>query len=168
MKFKLLQAIVLFAITYTLNSCSQDNQNYVPPSNLNAIDKNAAYTYSSSEIETMALINDYRVSVGLNPLKQNDYISLKAEEHNEQMITTNVVSHDGFVARSENIMSVLGAKKVAENIAYNYSTSQAALNAWLNSPTHKENLVGDFTHFGISIRLNAEGKKYYTNIFAKI
>jgi uncharacterized protein YkwD len=84
------------------------------------------------------------------------------------MITTNVVSHDGFVARSENIMSVLGAKKVAENIAYNYSTSQAALNAWLNSPTHKENLVGDFTHFGISIRLNAEGKKYYTNIFAKI
>jgi hypothetical protein len=42
------------------------------------------------------------------------------------------------------------------------------INAWLKSPGHKENIVGNFTHFGISIRENTEtGKKYYTNIFAK-
>jgi uncharacterized protein YkwD len=57
---------------------------------------------------------------------------------------------------------------VAENIAYNYSTSNSALIAWLNSPWHKENLDGDYTHFGISISVNPEnGKKYYTNIFMK-
>ena len=37
----------------------------------------------------------------------------------------------------------------------------------LNSAGHKANIEGDFTHFGISIRTNAEGKKYYTNIFVK-
>jgi uncharacterized protein YkwD len=85
------------------------------------------------------------------------------------MITNNVVNHDGFVNRSDNIIKNLGAKTVGENIAFNYSSPQGALNAWLNSPGHKENIVGNYTHFGISIRENpATGKKYYTNIFAKI
>jgi uncharacterized protein YkwD len=65
-------------------------------------------------------------------------------------------------------MDILGAKKVGENIAFNYNTPQAVLDAWLNSPIHKQYIEGDFTHFGISIRLNSEGKKYYTNIFMKI
>jgi uncharacterized protein YkwD len=39
----------------------------------------------------------------------------------------------------------------------------------VNSPGHKENIVGNFTHFGISIRENpVTGKKYYTNILQKI
>jgi uncharacterized protein YkwD len=38
------------------------------------------------------------------------------------------------------------AKTVVENIAYNYSITQAAVNAWLNSPGHKENIAGNYTH----------------------
>jgi uncharacterized protein YkwD len=84
------------------------------------------------------------------------------------MIDNNVVNHDDFVSRSENIMKVLGAKSVAENIAYNYNSPQAVLSAWLKSPSHKQNIEGNFTHFGLAIRINPDGKKYYTNIFAKI
>jgi uncharacterized protein YkwD len=77
------------------------------------------------------------------------------------------VNHNGFVNRSENIIKTLGAKTVGENIAYNYSSPQSAINAWLKSG-HKENIVGNFTHFGISIRENTKtGKKYYTNIYLK-
>jgi uncharacterized protein YkwD len=65
-------------------------------------------------------------------------------------------------------MQVLGAKSVSENIAYNYNSPQAALDAWLKSPSHKANIEGNFTHFGLSIRVSEDGKKYYTNIFAKI
>jgi uncharacterized protein YkwD len=114
------------------------------------------------------LINAYRVSIGLNELQQINHISYKSEEHDNYMITNNVVNHDDFVARSENIMKVLGAKSVSENIAYNYNSPQAALDAWLKSPSHKANIEGNFTHFGLSIRVSAEGKKYYTNIFVKI
>ncbi|KQB39786.1 Allergen V5/Tpx-1 family protein [Flavobacterium aquidurense] len=85
------------------------------------------------------------------------------------MIANNVVDHNDFTSRSNNIMSVLGAKKVGENVAYNYKTSEAAVKAWLESPGHKENIEGDYTHFGLSVTTDSKtGKKYYTNIFVKI
>ena len=82
------------------------------------------------------------------------------------MIKNNLVTHDNFTDRSQNIIEVLGARRVSENIAYNYKTPQAAVEAWLKSVGHKENIKGNFTDFGISIRENPiNGRKYYTNIF---
>lgn len=129
----------------------------------------ASYTYNDSEIESMKLINDYRVSIGLNALQRVNHVSFKCEEHNKYMIANNVVDHNDFTSRSNNIMSVLGAKKVGENVAYNYKTSEAALRAWLDSPGHKANIEGDYTHFGLSVSIDPQtGKKYYTNIFVKM
>ena len=166
MKAKLLRVLLLVAVVYSMNSCSSDSSE--APSSSTATIKVMDYSYDSSELEAMNLINTYRVSVGLNELQQINHISYKSEEHDHYMIRNNVVNHNDFVARSENLISVLGAKRVGENIAYNYNTPQSVVKAWLNSPTHKENLEGDYTHFGISIRTNPDGKKYYTNIFVKI
>ena len=166
MKAKLLRVLLLVAVVYTMNSCSSDSSE--TPSSSTATMKVMDYSYDSSELEAMNLINTYRVSVGLNELQQINHISYKSEEHDHYMIRNNVVNHNDFVARSENLISVLGAKRVGENIAYNYNKPQSVVKAWLNSPTHKENLEGDYTHFGISIRTNPDGKKYYTNIFVKI
>lgn len=104
-----------------MNSYSSDTS--VAPTSSASTQKIVDYTYSVSEIQTMDLINNYRISIGLNPLEKINYISLKSEEHDNYMITNNVVNHDDFVSRSENIMKVLGAKTVGENIAYNYITS---------------------------------------------
>lgn len=126
------------------------------------------YNYTNDELALADVINEYRVSQGMNPLQIINHISYKSEEHNEYMIENNVVSHAYFTERANNIIEVLGAVKVGENIAYNFSTPSSALHAWLNSPGHKANLDGDYTHFGISISINPEtGKKYYTNIFMK-
>lgn len=149
-----------------MNSCSSDSSEDTVSAVSN--EKAMGYSYTPSEIEAMNLINEYRVSIGLNSLEQITHISYKSEEHDNYMIENNVVNHNDFVSRSENIMKVTGAKKVSENIAYNYNTSKAALTAWLNSPGHKANIEGDFTHFGIAIKENpVNGKKYYTNIFIK-
>jgi uncharacterized protein YkwD len=166
MKAKLLRVLLLVAIVFTMNSCSSDSSEN--PTSSTSTQQPMSYTYSSTEIEAMALINAHRVSIGLNELKEINHISYKSEQHDEYMIANNVVNHDDFVSRSENIMRVLGAKSVSENIAYNYNSPKAALDAWLKSPSHKENIEGNFTHFGLSIRVNPDGKKYYTNIFAKI
>ncbi len=167
MKTNLLRTLLLIAVLFTLNSCSSDASEAVTVEAKSQVVVN--YTYSTSELETMKLINDYRKSVGLNALEKINYISGESEGHNNYMITNNVVNHDGFVNRSENIIKNLGAKTVGENIAYNYSSPEAAVKAWLNSPGHKENIVGNYTHFGISIRESTTtGNKYYTNIFAKI
>jgi len=167
MKINLLRTLLIISVIYTLASCSSDDSTSSAEtvSSLKVVE----YTYNATELQTMDLINNYRVSIGLNPLAKINHMSYKSEEHDNYMIANNVVNHNDFVARSENIMKVLGAKTVSENIAYNYSTPEAALNAWLASPGHKENIEGDFTHFGIAIRENpVNGRKYYTNIFAKI
>jgi uncharacterized protein YkwD len=166
MKAKLLRVLLLLAIIFTLNSCSSDSSEAAPSESSNQ--KVMNYTYNSSELEAMNIINKYRESVGLLPLQQINHVSFKSEEHDDYMINNNVVNHNNFVERSENIISVLRAKRVGENVAYNYNTPQSAVTAWLNSPSHKENIVGDYTHFGIAIKTNAQGKKYYTNIFVKI
>ncbi|MEL1241137.1 CAP domain-containing protein [Flavobacterium flavipallidum] len=167
MKVNLLKLMLLFTVLFTMNSCSSDATEATADSTSSVIVEN--YTYTNNELETLKLINDYRVSVGLKPLEIINHISFKSEEHDFYMIDNKVVSHDGFSDRANNIMKVLGAKTVGENIAYNYNSPQTAVNAWLNSPAHKENIVGNYTHFGIAIREDATtGKKYYTNIFAKI
>lgn len=163
MKSNLLGALSLIVIAYTLDSCSSDN---VESQDTNVV---MNYTYVSSELETLELINIYRLSIGLNALEKINHISYKSEEHDNYMIANNVVNHNGFVERSENIKNVLGAKTVSEIIAYNYNSPEAAFAAWMNSPKHKETITGDYTHFGISIREDPDNKrKYYTNIFIKI
>ncbi|MBF4488193.1 CAP domain-containing protein [Flavobacterium sp. CSZ] len=165
---KMMCAMMFVVISIAMNSCSADGAEGTDNSTTTET-LVTNYTYNDSEIETMKLINDYRVSIGLNALEKINHISFKCEEHNNYMIANNVVDHNDFTSRSNNIISVLGAKKVGENVAYNYRTSEAAVRAWLDSPGHKENIVGDFTHFGLSVTTDAKtGKKYYTNIFAKI
>ncbi len=166
---KIMRTMLFIAILVAMNACSADTAEASADTATPTEVLVANYTYNDTEIETMRLINEYRVSIGLNALERVNHISFKCEEHNKYMIENNVVNHNDFVARSSNITSVLGAKKVGENVAYNYKTPEAALRAWLDSPGHKENIEGDYTHFGLSVTTDpATGKKYYTNIFVKI
>ncbi|WP_031457510.1 CAP domain-containing protein [Flavobacterium chungangense] len=161
---KWLRTMLLLALVFISNSCSSDTAEGVNDSELVS-----DYTYNDTELEVLQLVNKYRMSIGLNALEKVNHISFKSEEHDYYMIANKVVNHNNFVVRSENIISVLGAKKVGENVAYNFNSAEAVLQAWLASPTHKENIEGDYTHFGIAVKIDAEtGKKYYTNIFAKI
>ena len=164
MKTNLLRLFVPIILVLTLVSCSKD-ESTEESENLLLITN---YDYSADENDLVNRINAYRVSKGLNALETVNHISYKSLEHNDYMIVNNVVNHDFFDARANNIKQVLGAVRVGENVAYNFSTPNAALNAWINSPGHKENLEGDYTHFGVSIKINpANGKKYFTNIFMK-
>jgi len=134
MKAKLYSVLLLVSMVVLMNSCSP-NTSEEPTSS--AIDQKVmTYIYSEAEIETMSLINAYRLSSGLTELKEINHISYKSEEHDYYMISNNVVSHDDFVSRADNIMKILGAKKVAENIAFNFNSPQAVINAWLKSPSH--------------------------------
>lgn len=152
-------------LAFTFGSCSDSDASVnTAPQTSQLI---TTYNASSDEKEMARIINVYRISKGFHELEMVNHISYKAQEHNFYMIEKNVVNHDYFEERANNIMQVLGGVKVAENIAFNYSTPNAVLNAWIDSPGHKENLDGDFTHFGLAITLSPAGKSYYTAIFLK-
>lgn len=162
---KILSPILLLAVlSISLISCSKDDiasdQNTIAPVDV-------TFEYSQEEIELMKIINDYRASIGKNTLQKVDYMSVKSEEHDLYMISKGGISHDYFQDRYEDLVENLGAVNVSENVAYNYSTPQSVFNAWMNSAGHKANIEGDHTHFGIAIRKNSEGKKFYTNLFMK-
>lgn len=166
---KIMRTMLFIAILVAMNACSADSAEAGLETTTPTETLVANYTYNDTEIETMRLLNEYRLSIGLNSLERINHISYKCEEHNKYMIQNNVVDHNDFVARSTNITNVLGAKRVGENVAYNYKTPEAAVRAWIDSPGHKENIVGDYTHFGLSVTTDpATGKKYYTNIFVKL
>ena len=158
------RALLPLAIVFTMVSCSSDS------SEGSSTDKKivTTYNYNDTELKIVTLVNNYRQSIGLNTLEVINHISYKSQEHNIYMIENNVVNHDYFQQRSNNLIQVLGAATVGENIAYNYQTAESAMSAWLNSPAHKANIEGNYTHLGISVTVDeTTGKKYYTNMFMK-
>ena len=164
------RVLLLSSLFFAMNSCSSD---VINKSDLSANDakvlKNVVYSYSTIELETLNLINHYRNSIGLKTLEKINYISIKSEEHDDYMISNDIVSHDNFSIRSENIKGVIGAESVSENIAFNFNTANAVVTAWLKSDLHKKHIIGDYTHFGIAVKADPiTGKKYFTNIFVRI
>lgn len=159
--------ITLFVLTISLSSltsCSADSES---ATNSTTNETVRSYTHSNLELELLDEVNAYRVSVGLNPLEIIEHISYKSSEHNDYMLATQTVTHEGFDQRKSNLQSVLGAYRVGENVAFAYATAQSTVNAWVNSTGHKANLEGDYTHFGASIKMDEQGRKYYTNMFIK-
>ena len=164
MKAKMFRALLPLAIVFTMVSCSSDSSEGSSTDNKLV----TSYNYNDSELRLITLINNHRQSIGLNTLEVINHISYKSQEHNIYMIENNVVNHDYFQQRSNNLIQVLGAATVGENIAYNYQTAESAMSAWLNSPAHKANIEGNYTHLGISVTVDeTTGKKYYTNMFMK-
>ena len=164
MRTKIFRSLLPLALVFTMISCSTD-ESTTPSGNDTAIVEN--YDYNASELRLMDLINQYRETQGLTKLEKINYISYKSEEHNFYMMDNNVVNHDLFQQRSQDLINLLGAHKVGENIAYNYGSPEGALHAWLGSQGHKENIEGDYTHFGVAITTAENGRKYYTNMFIK-
>mgnify|MGYP006193361207 CR=1 FL=1 len=68
MKLNLIRVLLIVAVLFTMSSCSSDSSE--SPNSSIASHRAMSYTYNSAEIETMALINAYRVSIGLNELKE--------------------------------------------------------------------------------------------------
>lgn len=158
----LLPIMVLFALfTFSCSTDSlEDTSNNV---NTNIIVPETKII----EIEIVELINDYRISLGLNPLNNMDVIKSQAYSHTDYMIEHDNVSHDNFYQRKNYLISNVGANTVSENVAYGFTSAESVVNAWLNSDGHRANIIGDYTDFDISADQNSNGKWYYTNIFVK-
>ncbi len=115
--------------------------------------------------EILSLVNDHRVSIGLNSIQADDsYASAYAVEHTKYMISVEQINHDNFPYRTE-ALKHHGAENVGENVAYGYETAEAAVSAWLLSPGHKSVIEGNYTHSGFGIVQSSEGRNYFTQLF---
>jgi len=160
---KLLPLIVIVAFL-GLTSCSTDS---VAEDTIDSIEVPVAPQAKQIEVEIMELINAHRITQGLSPLNDHNTVKAVAFTHTDYMIKENNVSHDNFFQRKQSLQANANANVVSENVAYGFNSAESVVNAWLNSPSHRENIEGNFTDFDISAEKNNEGKWYFTNIFIK-
>ena len=156
----------LLAMTLALTSCSTEElvePNSPIESTIN-LDL-AQQTDKELADEILYHVNQYRGSLGLEPIIMCDtYASAYAVDHSKYMIQQNRVSHDNFSIRAEGLNGI-GAQNVAENVAFGFSSAQDFVNAWINSPSHRDILEGNYTHSGIGALQDSYGDYYVTQLF---
>ncbi len=148
-------ALVLFVCT--LASCSKE------PLEITSIPE--AENAKEVEQELLGIVNDHRISLGQSALEFSEVAYEYANEHNDYMISIGSINHDNFSARASKISSQVSAEFVAENVAKDYTNATDAFQGWLNSSSHKKTMEGDFSHTAVSVKMNASGDFYFTQIF---
>ena len=127
----------------------------------------AVFVFSTDESETHAQVDAYRAQQDLPPLEADELLGELARLHSEDMLAGRVpFSHDGFDERA-GTMAEAGFLASGENVAVNAGFSDpvtTAVEGWLDSPGHHDNIVGDWTHTGVGIATDGD-QYYFTQLF---
>lgn len=124
--------------------------------------------YSQIEMEILVLVNDYRVKKSIDELVTLNFISSVALTHSLYMVGKGAVSHDNYPERYQNLIRYASAERVGENVAYGHGTASGVVRGWTTSKKHIVLMEEpDYTHFGISVEKNSDGRNYFTLIFIK-
>lgn len=156
--------LALIGILSVFTSCTKDeleNNNIDYVVDLSIVYKN---DFEKSN-EILQLINNHRSQLGLSTLLLDmEYGSAYAVDHTDYMININQINHDNFPLRMQALQN-RGAVRVGENVAYGYTSAQGVVNAWLNSPSHREIIEGNYTHSGFGVFQNNHGCYFFTQLF---
>ncbi len=118
----------------------------VPASSTSATPESAALPPTINPLieEVVALTNSYRAQHGLQPLTLNIDLSESAQIHSEDMALSDFFSHTGSNGTrvSDRTKSAgYQSSYVGENIAAGYITAEEVVRGWMNSPSHRENIL---------------------------
>jgi hypothetical protein len=107
----------------------------------------------------VAFTNNERKEIGVPELIENKILNQAATLKAQDMASKGYFAHyapDGTSPWFWFTKAGYEYQKAGENLAVNFDDSKTVVNAWMNSPTHKANIVKDgYAEIGIGI---AEGK----------
>jgi uncharacterized protein YkwD len=117
-------------------------------------------TDGQSRMETtaaLAMVNTLRQSRGLSSLSRNAQAEIAAVAQAKRMARAGEMSHligfnDSFLARMKGHDVPLPA---AENIATGQDNVQRAVQAWIDSKRHLDNMLGNFNGLGVAVAWDA-------------
>lgn len=121
---------------------------------------------SEFEVQVVELTNQERAKQGLAPLQIDENLSKVARDKSKDMAANGYFDHNSPVYGSPfDMMRSYGInyRSAGENIAKGQRTPQEVVNAWMNSPGHRANIMnGDFTHIGVGF---VEQGNHWTQMF---
>lgn len=106
--------------------------------------KPTATSPSSFEEQVVQLVNQERAKAGLKPLTHRADIKNVAYKKAQDMINSNYFSHTSPNYGSPfQMLKTFGVsyRTAGENIAKGQKTPQEVMNAWMNSPGHRANIL---------------------------
>ncbi|MCD4756346.1 hypothetical protein K8R20_01885 [bacterium] len=113
---------------------------------------------SASNITTsniVSLTNQERAAFGLNELKLNSQLSAAAMAKAQNMLDEQYWDHFGPNGESPwQFIIAAGYNYIyaGENLAKGFRTSEGVMEAWMASPTHKENITsGNYKDIGVAV-----------------
>lgn len=88
-------------------------------------------------------VNNWRIAEGKSAYTEDPMLCGMAALRSEEIISD--FNHNGFI---EHITQIRGDRfaSIGENLSRGYSNEKELLQAWLDSPKHRENLEADFTY----------------------
>ncbi|MFB9736292.1 CAP domain-containing protein [Streptomyces thermocoprophilus] len=115
---------------------------------------------AAAEAEVLRLVNEERAKVGCSPVAANSALTQLARAFSEDMAQRNFFDHtdpDGrtpWDRAAKAGISDLGG----ENIARGQADAAAVMEAWMNSPGHRANILNcDFKTLGVGAHFGAGG-----------
>jgi uncharacterized protein YkwD len=115
---------------------------------------------AAAEAEVLKLVNQERAKVGCSPVTPNGPLRKLAEAFSEDMAARNFFDHtdpdgkDPWQRAAGLGITDLGG----ENIARGQATPQDVMDAWMNSPGHRANILNcDFTTLGVGVHFGSGG-----------
>ena len=110
-------------------------------------------TASAYEREVIRLVNVERAKHGLAPLTEDATLTRTARMKSQDMRDNRYFDHNSPTYGSPfDLMKAQGVRyrTAGENIAMGYATPEAVVNAWMNSPGHRANILNaSYTKIGV-------------------
>jgi uncharacterized protein YkwD len=131
-------------------------------------DKKDKLVLSAAEQGVIDATNAERKKAGLGPLKANPKLMEAARKHAVNMAKQDKLEHDLDGKSPTDRIKAAGypGRKTGENIAWNPRSPAAAVEGWMNSPPHKENiLTKEYTEIGVGLATSANGEPYWVQVF---
>jgi len=124
------------------------------------------------EARVLDLVNQEREKVGASPLAWSDELAYAARRHSQDMATHNFFSHtgsDGSTPGTRIQDTGYQGSSLGENIAASFTSAEEAMNAWMNSPVHRANILGGYAEIGVAVEFsaNSDAGYYWTQAFGR-
>jgi len=105
--------------------------------------------------------NDERGRLALPPLSSEPHLQVAATSKSTEMASMGKMDHSGFPQRIYQAGYPPGGT-IGENLAFGYTSPQAAVNAWMDDPPHRANVLNPaFRQLGGAATSDADGRLYY-------
>jgi hypothetical protein len=124
----------------------------------------AATADSGTESEFVSLINSTRANNGLGSLEVDGGLRAHARNHTQAMIDNGGIFHSSSAELSAAAGS--GWTRVGENVGSG-QTPSSLHTAFMNSPGHAANILGDYNYVGVGTNTDVNGSLYVTVVFMK-